>query len=79
MWDVVDVGHDQEAGNVAELAAVFWLDAVGVEIIEEGLHDGIGLGDVHLLGVELSHLGIVKTSEVWPAGLEDKFVYVNRG
>lgn len=75
--NVVDVGHDEETGDVGQLAAVFGLDAVGVEVVEEGLDDGVRLGDVHLLGVKFGHLGIVETGEVWPASLEDELVNVD--
>ncbi len=78
VWDVVDVGHDEEAGDIAELAAVFGLDAVGVEVVEEGFDDRVGLGDVHFLGMKFGHLGVVQTSEVWPASLEDKLVDMDR-
>jgi len=36
---IVDIGHDEQAGDVAKLAAVLGLDAVGVEVIEEGFDD----------------------------------------
>jgi len=77
--DVVDVGHYKEACDIAQLTAVFGLDAVSVEVIEECLDDGIWLGDVHLLGMKFGHLGIIKTCEVWPASLEDELVDVNWG
>lgn len=79
MRDVVDVGHDEEARDVAELAAVFRLDTVGVQVVEEGFDDGVGFGDVHLLGVEFGHLGVVQAGEVWPASLQDELVHMDWG
>lgn len=78
VWDVVDIGHDEHSGDIAQFAAVLGLDAVGVKVVEEGFYYGVGLGDVHLLGVELSHLGGIKTSEMWPASLENKLMDVDR-
>ena len=78
MRDVIDVGHDQHTSNVAQLFAIFWLDAISVQVVEEGFDHRVWFGDVHLLGVEFCHLGGVKTSEVIPTGLEDEFVDMNR-
>lgn len=50
------------------------MDAVGVEVVEEGLDYSVGLGDVHLFGVKFCHLCVIETSEVWPSSLEDEFV-----
>ena len=48
--------------------------AVGVEVVEESADDGVGLWDVHFLGMEFGHLSGVDASEVWPASLEDQLV-----
>jgi len=73
---VVDVGHDEKPRNVAQFFTVFGMNAVGIEIIEECFDNGIGLGDVHFLGVEFGHLSGIEACKMGPAGLEYEFVNI---
>lgn len=77
MRDIVDIRHDKHARYISEIAAFLRLDAVGVEVLQKRIDDAVALGNMHLLRVELSHLGIVQTREVWPTRLQDQFVHVN--
>jgi hypothetical protein len=78
---VIDVGHDEHAGDVVKRRSVRWAlgDAVCIQIVEEGVDSRVGFRNVHFLRVELEHLGGPEARKVWPASLEDELVDMNRG